>query len=169
MLDLDIIVLDGRKLVGEKSIETIKLENSANIDVLKTEMLHWIDDLDWAILSGKSIEMDYTKFKLYKWIKDDSEFDTNDIKMIKKRMEIPYRELFIMAEDAIENRHNHDKGAGYSINLSETIKTNLDKLILKNLGRATTTFNKNLNESCIIVKHKNSFHHFFFIKYYPIL
>lgn len=153
ILDMDIIVLDGRKIVGEKSIETIKLNHSAEMDELKTELLQWTEDLEWAIISNKPVETDYTKFKLYSWIKAGS--DNKEISMIQKRMEIPYRELFIMADDALENRHNIDRGTRYSINISEAIKDNLDKFILKNLSRATLAFNKSINESCIIIKHHN--------------
>lgn len=151
LLDLDIVVLDGRKLVGEKSIDTIKLNHSAYIDELKTELLQWLDDLDWAILSNKKVELDFKKFKLHNWIMEET--DNQDIKMIKKRMEIPYRELFILAEDAVENRHNLSKGAQYSVNLSEEIKNNLDKYIIKPLGRACLAYNKNISENCLIITH----------------
>lgn len=149
----DIMVLDGRKLVGEKSIETIKLENSAFINSLKTELLQWVDNLDWAILTGKDVETDYTKFKIYSWIKEET--DDKSVDMIKKRMEIPFRELFILAEDALENRNNLEKGSGYSIGISEDIKSNIEKMIIKPLNRVIQTYNKNIDESCIVINHNN--------------
>ena len=148
----DMVVLDGRKLVGEKSIETIKLEYSAFIDEMKTEILNWVDSLDWAIISPSKVELDLTKFKLYKWLTNEA--DVKDIEIIKKRMIVPFREIFILAEDAIENKNNLEKGANYSVNISEDIKDNIDRFILKPLGRVVSMYNKDMDETCIVVNHK---------------
>ena len=151
ILESDIIVLDGRKILGEKSIETIKFEYSAYIDEMKTEMLNWLDKLDWAILSSSEVELDLTKLNLYNWLMEES--DNKELNMIKKRMIIPYREIFIMANDAIENVNNFEKGPTYSINLSEKIKNNIDKLIIKQLSRAVSAHNRDISENCIVIKH----------------
>lgn len=151
LLENNIIVLDGRKLVGEKSVEAIKLEYSAYIDEMRTELLNWVDNLDWAILTNISLELDPTKFKLYNWLDNNS--DSKDIELIKKRMLVPYREIFIMAEDAIQNKNSIEKGANYSINISEDIKDNIDRFILKPLSRAVSLYNKDIAETCIVIKH----------------
>ena len=65
VLGMNLMVLDGRRLLGEPSITSLKLKFSEDIHELKSELLKWLECIEWYILANKEVELDYTKLSFY--------------------------------------------------------------------------------------------------------
>lgn len=152
IIDMDIIILDGRRLLGEESITSKKMEFSNTIHKMKCELLNWVDDVEWGILAGRKVNLEYTEQSFYKWL--NVETDIKEINKIKKRILVSYRELYIMAENVLNERSILDSDIKKSISILEDIKYNIEKNIFKQLSRIIVAYNKSFSEVCIIMRHK---------------
>lgn len=152
--DLDIIVLDGRKLLGEKSITTKRMKFIEDIHKYKNELLKWSDDLEWAILDSKSdVELDSTKLEFNTWL--DTKTSSKDINDIKEKIKMHYNELFIIANNIMESKQKENYDVKDSLKKLDKIRQNIEKLIAKQLGKIISIHNNSFEETCLVFKHNN--------------
>lgn len=153
ILGMSIMVLDSRKIVDEPMITSLKMEMSNKIHSMKYELLKWVDDAEWSIMSKSSVETDYKKFEIYNWLLDES--GIKDVDNIKKKLLIAYKEMFIIFENALEVKKDYNKGIAEALKIHDELKKHIDKNIIKQLNKIITIYNGSISESCIVLKHKD--------------
>jgi len=152
ILGMDLLVLDGRKLLGEPSISSLKLKFSEDIHKLKISLLEWIDSLEWFILQGKEVELDYMKLDFYSWV--ISRNGNTDMDRYKDRILATYKEIFMLASNIVNESNIKDKDINELLCDIKDIKETIEKEIFKQMNRVITAYNKSFEETCLIIKHK---------------
>lgn len=154
ILGVEVVVLDSRKIVGEPMINSLKLELSNKIQDIKNELIKWLDDAEWALMSKEEIETDYKKLSIYDWLNEDT--DIKEVNVLKSKMKINYKEAFILMEQAIEAKNDCTRGMAEALKMHEGIRKIIDKNIIKPMNKITTLYNSSISETCIILNHKDT-------------
>lgn len=149
-------LLDGRKILGIKTIEEDKIQFIQNINEVKLKHRQWLDSLEWALVTKDKFagEMDPTKCYLGNWINtvhfDDSKLDLNVSKINE-----PHRILHSMASRAISLSDGGSDEDQIKSLISE-IRRQSVKYIIKGLDTITEIHNSAIDTPCIIVNCKNT-------------
>ena len=155
VLGIDMIVLDGHRIIAEESVINQKLKKIDEINKLKEELNTWVDEIEWGVLIDKKVNTDCKTLDIWKWLDSSSELDTLETRKLKDKVKISLQEIELLAKDAIKNKKNAEKGTKYSINLVEEIRYSIDKNINKQLNRLVTIYNKEVKEVCLIITYDN--------------
>ena len=152
ILGLPIVVLDSRKIVGEPMVNSLKLDMSTKVQNIKNELIKWLDDAEWSLMSKSSIELNYKKLSLYEWLLEET--GIKEIDVLKSKMLVSYKEAFILMEHAIETKKDYTKGMAEALKIHEGIRKLIDRSIIKPINRTITLYNNSISETCIVLKHK---------------
>lgn len=151
---VEVVVLDSRKIVGEPMINSLKLELSNKIQDIKNELIQWLDDAEWALMSKSNIDTDYKKLTIYDWLNEST--SVKEIDVLKSKISISYKEAFILMEQAIEAKKDCSRGMSEALKIHEGIRKLVDKNIIKLMNKVVTIYNDSISETCIILNHKNT-------------
>lgn len=153
ILGMPITILDSRKIVGEQMLTSIKLEMTNKVQSIKNELIKWLDDAEWALMSKSNIELDYKKLELYSWAIEES--GIKEIDVLKNKILTSYKEAFILMEQAIEAKKDFNRGISEALKIHEGIRRLVDRNIIKSINKTTTLYNNSISETCIVLQHKD--------------
>lgn len=145
-------VLDGRKIVGEKTIDQYKIESANKINELRVKHEAWLDAIEWELLTGdehdrKADKTDEDLINFINTFKTDDEKCKRLIDKIRQPLEIVHAK----AEKAIRLRKEKGTFSSAVDEITE-IRRQSEYYIVKNLERLIDVLNEKITEMCVVVQ-----------------
>lgn len=148
-------ILDGRKLICEKTIDERKLQFAQDINNIRCEHEAWLDSIEWELLTGD--KLDESKIKSDNLLKDflnNGIFSDSQIKRLVDKIKQPYEIIHKQAEKALYDRHNNGN-INDAMNRLDELRRQSENYIVKNLDKIIDLNNEKITEMCVIVKAKD--------------
>ena len=147
-------VLDGRKVVGEGTVDEVKLHYSEFINSIITDHKAWMDSVEWELITGEPTEFSSksTDSKLMEFI-DSQQSDVQIVRLMEK-MRSPMETLHSMAK-----KHLEERKSGVLITdmakIVDELRRQSENYIVKNLQKIIDINNDKVSEMCLVVKTKD--------------
>ena len=145
-------ILDGRRLINEKTMEEFKVEHAGFINNIRCKHEAWLDSVEWELLTGEHSE-GTSDDALGEFIESFERNNPEDIQMIRlvQKMKQPYSIIHKLADKTLKERAN---GGGIieATSIMHELRRQSESYILKNLDKLLELQTSKLSELCVIVK-----------------